>query len=333
MGRLQVFTPKKVMELTSNGRDVFLMELGHIPRKNIHSPLRTGDDDPSFQVKETKNGIWIGIDHNGSFVGNAISFVAERYSISYDKAIDKIVADLGLIKRTEVFKPIVKVDTTIREPKIVDIDFTDKPFTARHHLYWNRGHLEESFLRKNDIYAVGAWAINGTPQKIEDDEIVFAYYAPDIDKQKILRIGPNVNKKFKWRNTCPNTYLWGYKEITSPVDNLFVIKSRKDEMVLKFLGYDTTSVQNESATLFLTTEFGESNADKVLKYCKSPIINFGSDPQGVKESKIITDAIGCRWFNTQKHLVKKYDVNDNFGFACEFGLKLLDNLIKLKLKK
>lgn len=327
MSRSEVFTLEQVMNLTDNGRDIFERELGFIPSKNISSPLRTGDDNPSFQVKQTKFGNWIAIDHNGSFRGNAISFVMEMYRLSLPEAIEKVVSDLGLRERKRVYAPKIKkeISSSLKSGRLI-YDVETMPFTKRHIDYFECGGLKEDFLNSRDVNAVRKWAINGVEQHIKKDEFVFSYYAPDIDKFKILRLGENVPSEKKWRSQMDNTYLWSwYKYKGRQVDDLFVVKSRKDELILDLLGYDTISVQNESAAIFLA-----NNKDKVLSICKNPIINFGTDEQGKEQSILITKELGCRWFNIQNHLYNQFGIEDNFSFSCEFGLKILDQLIQLK---
>lgn len=333
MSRTDAFPVERLIELTENGRDIFAYELNGIPKKNIKSPLRTGDDVPSFQVKETKAGKWVAVDHNGTFKGNAIEFVQARYSLTFPQAIEKIVQDLGLREKTVTYIPkiIQEEETEKEEFQPLLIEFMDMPFTPAHHEYFNRGHLTEDFLKTKHVYAVKKWAIEKQIQKIKPDEIVFAYYAEDIDRTKILRIGPTVSKKDKWRSGVENTHIWDlFRWEGKHVEDLFVIKSRKDQLVVDLLGYATTSVQNESSAIFLNA-WGEypSNADKLLKICNKPIINFGTDEQGKKESILITEAIGCRWFNTQNSLLKM-GITDNFEFVSEFDLKTLDRLLELK---
>lgn len=326
MSRKDIFDAKDIMNLTDNGRDIFEHELGYIPSKNISSPLRVGDSNPSFQVKRTSAGNWKAVDYRGNFEGNAIEFVQALYGLSFGKAIEKIVADLGLrnIRNNTKYKRIEKKEEIHIEKEPLLIEFSDMSFTKKHHEYFNRGHLSEDFLRNHDIYAAEKWAIEKKIQPILEDEIVFAYYARDIDKTKILRIGENIPAELKWRSGMNNSYLWSFWEHDHIIDDMFVIKSRKDEMIAKFLGYDTISTQNESSKIMM------GNVERINSISRNPIICYGTDPQGKEESIKITQATSWKWFNIQNKLYNKYGIDDLFEFSSEFGLELLDKLIQLK---
>ena len=98
-------------------------------------------------------------------------------------------------------------------------------------------------------------------------------------------------------------------------------------MVLKLLGYEGVSLQNESATTFL-----KSNINKVEKICQKPIVCMGSDTQGFAQSLAITKETGFRWFNSPKYMLR-FGINDPASVCQEFGLEILDKQIKKDLKK
>ena len=323
MSRSDVVTVDEILRLTDGGYDVFKYELGNIPSGNISSPLRTGDNDPSFGVYNYR-GVWFFKDQGGSQdAGTAIQFVQKRYNLNFVEALNKIAADLGIKERRLNYKAYVKIDKPHEKIyKQIDADFC--PFDKFHAAYWDKIHLPEDFLKKNNIYRVKKWAVDKKIQEKMDGELTFAYYAPDIDRFKILRI--NVPSELKWKTSVPNKYLWSYYEYKdSPVEDLFVIKSRKDEMVMRYLGYDTVSVQSEASRTFL-----ENNVSKVAKISTNPIILMGTDPQGKKTSQIITQATGWKWFNIKNDLYEKYDIEDPAAFVEAFNMKQLDNLIKIK---
>lgn len=331
MSRTTEITPEKIMQLTNNGYDIFNWELGHIPRKNIPSPLRCGDNIPSFQVKQSKSGMWTFRDYGGDQKsGNAISFIQERYNLTFSEAINKIVQDLGLKEKSRVYKPIIKNI----QPKVKNyvplIEFNEIPFSSKGAAYWNSYHLPCDFLEKNNVFEVGLWAIDKKIQKKTEDEVTFVYWAEDIKKAKILRIGPNVPKEDKWRSGMHNSYLWSYyKYENNPVQDLFVAKSYKDELVLRFLGYEVISVQSENANVLLTS----GNVDRINKIATNPIVVYGADPQGFKTSYQITKAIGWDYFNIGRNYYKLYKLEDPADFVQEFGMEPLKTLIDLKLNK
>lgn len=331
MSRTTEITPEKIMQLTNNGYDIFNWELSGIPRKNIPSPLRCGDTVPSFQVKQSRSGMWLAKDYGGNqWSGNAISFVQERYGLSFPEAMQKIVQDLGLKEKSRVYKPIIKNI----QPKVKNyvplIEFNEIPFSSKGAAYWNSYHLSTDFLQANNVFEIGLWAIDKKIQKKTEGEVTFCYYAEDIQKPKILRIGPNVPKEDKWRSGMHNSYLWSYyKYENNPVQDLFVAKSYKDELVLRFLGYEVISLQSENVKVLLES----GNVEKINKVSSNPIITLGADPQGWKTSYQITKATGWDYFNIGRNYYKLYELEDPADFVQEFGMEPLKTLIDLKLNK
>ena len=330
MSRSTTITPEKIMKLTNNGRDIFEWELSYIPRKNISSPLRTGDSVPSFQIKQTSSGNWVFRDYGGvQQTGNAIQFIQERYGLSFIEAMEKITQDLGLREKVKDYKAIVKNISPVKKSDYVpNIEFNIIPFDSKGAAYWNSYNLPIDFLEANNVFQVGLWAIDKKIQKKTEDEVVFAYVPKDLqNKVKILRIGPNVPKEDKWRTNLQNTYLWSYwKYKDNPVKDLFIAKSYKDELVLKFLGYDVISLQSENAKVLL-----ENNVEKIDILAKNKYMVMGSDPQGRQTRIEICRKTNWDYFETDKYLYDRYQMEDPADLVKEFGLECLNNLLKLKL--
>jgi hypothetical protein len=316
------------MKLTNNGMDVFASEFNGIPRKKVHSPFRR-DSDPSFQIKQSKSGIWCGKDYGGNqFYGNAISFIQEKYALSFGEAMQKIIEDLGLREKSRTYS-LQKIEHVPVEKSIPYIEFTDKPFDSKHAAYWNQYHLSEAFLRENHVYQVDKWAMNKKIQPKIDGELTFCYFAPDISRSKILRI--NVPPEDKWRSGMPNSYLWNYwkyRNLKEPLNKLFTLKARKDELVFNLVGFnDTLSTQSENAKVMLELS---NNVKRINKITKRNIFVMGTDPQGKQTSIEVTKSTGWEWFNIDNHHYKNDGIEDPADFVKEYGPDLLQNMLKIK---
>lgn len=332
MSRITNFTPKKILEMTFGGRTIWEFELGQIQRKNIPSPLRTGDDSPSFRIKQSASGIWNGVDYGGDqWSGNAIDFVQKRYELTFSEAMSKIIQDLGLQSRIKEYKPIIQnIQPILIEKDIPYIEFDDVPFDKAHAAYWDKYHLPEDFLRKNNIFRVDKWAINKKIQPKTEGELTFGYWAENIQRAKIMRIGPNVDKGDKWRSGMENSYLWNYyryKNLSEKLPYLFTWKSQKDELVARYLDYYSISTQSENAKVMLHSD----NVSKINAITKHNIMGFGTDPQGKATSIEITKATGWDWFNIDNHHYKNEGIEDPADFVEEYGLEALDYLLKIKI--
>lgn len=325
----QQLTAKDILFLTNQGRDIWEKEVGQFSEtKNISSPVRSGDSNASFRIKRSSNGTFIGTDYGGEqWFGNGIDFIQKIYNLSFKDACKKICYDFNLQPTDKVIasKRIVEIksESTNSESDLL-IEWDSMPFTKKHHKYWNQGCLTEDFLKQDNIFAVSKLAYNKKAQKLTDSEICFVYYSPELNKEKILRIGPEIPKELKWRTNIGNDYLWFLSEYTKEKD-LFIVKSVKDRMIMKLIGRKASSTQSENASIL------QKNMPRILNVCERPILLMGSDPQGVQTCKTVQQEFKTRYLNTPKNLLK-YDVNDPFSYVSEFGLKRFENFVNLKFK-
>jgi hypothetical protein len=330
--KIEKITTEDIYRSTSMGREIFEKELGTInPNKNISSPVRGGDNNPSARIKPSKtSGIWLLTDHTTGEFFTPISFIERIYGLSFQDAVNKIAWDFGLKTDKGIILDKVPLIETKQEVihKPLLYEFQEMKFKDKHHKYWNAGELYEDYLRKNNVFAASKIAINKKVIKIPSDELCFVYLTGDSQEKgmKILRIGPNIQKKDKFRTNITNHYLWNYyKYKNTYVDNLFVLKSRKDELVMNLLGYDTISSQSENAEIL------DLNMPKILPLADSIILSYGSDADGVKKSKQVQQKYNTKYYNTPKNLLQ-FGINDQFSYVAQFGLKSLDNHIKTRLK-
>lgn len=326
-------TSDDIQNFTSQGKDVFTKELGISNfRKNISSPFRL-DKNPSFSIKQSKkSGLWLYTDYTTGEWGTCIQFIEKLYTLSFQEAIDKIAWDFGLSEQinNKYSKIEIIPSFKIEEHKDIIYEYTETKFKKEHHNYWNAGHLEEGFLRQNNIFAASKIAVNKKVINVPKDELCFVYVPIDLEygKLKILRMGKNVLPQDKWRSSVPNeSYLWSYYEYNknTPIDQLWVVKSRKDEMIAKLLGYNTVSVQSENWQNL------DGNMPKIQDISKQQVLNFGSDDDGVGKCIVIQQKYNTLYYNTPKNLVQ-YQVNDLFSYSKEFGLQSLLKHIKTKIK-
>ncbi len=324
-----------VMKYSDNGRLIFQHELGCIPSRNIKSPLRNGDESPSFEIKLSSSGIWIGRDYGGTqWFGNGIQFVQERYNLTFSEALLKITNDLNIqkISNDKIYNPVIDIE--IKENIIdtkKDIDFVDMKFTKKHKSYMDSYFLDEEYLNSRDIYAVKSWAINKKKQKIDNTEYIFGYvykdeFGNETGEVKLLRLGPFISKKDKWKTNVPNSKLWWTHLINKEDKNLFIVKSIKDASVLnKHFNLNCIITQNEDATILL-----QNNYDYLQNLNNEKIIAYGCDFQGWHSSYLITYLTGWKYFNIPNEFYDLDKVEDFSDFVKILGV---ENLKKLLIKK
>lgn len=258
---------------------------------------------PSFTVTPSK-GIYkcFGCGKGGKSV---INFVMQKEGWTFSEARSHLINDFNVT--THVKSPIT------RAPKVVeplDIEFSDMPFTDEHKRYWEKLEMDQTYLNKNNVFAVREWAIGykkGGRMKLVErtaGEITFAYYAPDIDKEKILRIGPLIEKKDKWVSNIKSDYLWYFDEYEQ-CDDLFVVKSLKDCLVVKKTGACAMAVQSENAKVLL-----ESNRTRIEEKCPRPTLIFGIDKQALGQRDIILAETDWKSWRLNEALYTEYGISD-----------------------
>ena len=318
-----IITADDVMNFTSGGKDIFVKELGSISNKNIKSPLRNDGSIPSFRVSQSsKSGIFCFQDFGGSNDrGNAITFISKLYNITYAQAIEKIALDFGMKKGEASYKKKTFIETVIPKKETL-IEFNTIPFTDKHLKYWDKSEIPESFLNSKNIWAISTYAINKKVINIPQNQYCFAYYAPDIDKVKILTLGENV--KLKWLNNAPNSYLFGYHDLqSSNCEEVWVCKSYKDAVLMEYhFGKCVLACQNESHKMIM------QNKDKIENISKNVVILYGSDPQANREAKKIQKDTGWKSFHTPFNLYSKKNVEDPFDFLQHYSVQDLKLLLK-----
>jgi hypothetical protein len=323
MSRTKIITTEDIWKLTSGGEMVFERELEKIDyNKNVRSPFRT-DSNPSLKLNKATSGIVYFNDFGGNQLqGNALDLLQHLYGLTFQQAIDKIWNDFKGNKTNLSRKTFEKKEVKPKQPKL--IEFQECKFSDKHIKYFEPLGLGETYLNSKNVFAVCKFAIDKKVINIPEHQYVFAYYAPDIDKCKLLTLGKDV--KIKWLTSCSNDYLWFYHEFKEPVDTLWVCKSVKDALVLsKNYNFNTVSLQNESAKIFL-----ENNVEKVESIAKNIVIYLGTDPQGKEQSIEITKARGYKWFNIPNNMFDSFSIEDGSDYIKEFGINSFSNLLKKK---
>lgn len=314
MSRLSVIDADKLLRDTDGGRTIWEQELGNMPNKPINSPLRT-DKNPSFSLFNHE-GIWLFKDFAEGSSGNIFTFLMKRYGITYKQALEKVKNNSSLV-------PVNPQNSLkIAKKEELRIDFIDCPFEDKHRQYWDKYGLDEQFLKENNVFAVSHWGFNDKIRKVQKSRAVFAYFAEDIDKVKILQVGKDVTKQEKWKNTVPNNYLWNFPE--TKCNQLWVVKSYKDMLCLKkHFNFCATAVQNEDYKIL------EPNMSRILDISEDVVLCYGSDDMAVKNCRIIQQKYNTKYFNTPKWMLKR-NVIDIADCIAYYGVKKVEELLKNK---
>jgi hypothetical protein len=222
-----------------------------------------------------KNGILKFYDYSQSKIYDVIEWVKEEYGLTFPEALKKINDDFKIGTSNQI--PKINVPYEIEESPEMKIQIVPQPYTPKFIDYYKKHLILPETCAAENVYCVKDLFYNEQKYYISDQELVIGYYFPEIDKIKILR--PNQPKISKWRTNVPNTYIDGLSELDPSISYVIIVKSKKDKMLIKQLGFkNIVSVQMEG--IFVINE----ESQKILEpYHK--IIWMDGDATGQKVSK------------------------------------------------
>ena len=309
-----------IMQNTRNGYDVYMYYMGAIKR-NTSCPWRK-DVKPSFGVFY-KNGVYLWKDNAKESAGNAVSFVQNMFSLSYNEALLKIAGDLniGNINKTNI-SPVKWQAPNEEEKEYSQINWYKQPFKKKHHKFWNAAGVSEEWCNKYECYAVASASLNGTIIYIPESEIVFAF--PCSEGVKLYF--PERTGKDRFRTNIPGSYLWNYSNLQE-CENLIIQKSVKDAIVTTLFMPCVISVQSEHVKLFWNNEIPKKKKKKINKLAKNKYISFGSDSDGKEKSIKISKLLNWHWINPPNPYLKE-GVNDFYSLAAIKGMDEVEKLLK-----
>lgn len=318
---------KEVLARTNGGYDIYMYYLGSV-RRIMSRPWGKKERNPSWGIYPF-SGLYFWKDQATEETGNAITFVEKFFGLSFHEAMMKVCWDFGFIQEGGVrnASPVqITWEKPYGEEKYARIDWDSKPFEKGHHDFWNIAEVTEADCKAKNYYAVNDLAIKGKRVPIKKGEIVFAFHAPEEDSVKIYF--PH-RKEYRFRNNISYHYLWNYSNVTE-CEDLIIQKSPKDLIVTSLVQPCVIATQNESVKVF-----DEETIERINKISKRPWVWYGSDDDGVKKCKEITDCNKWRYVNTPKNLLPA--VNDTYSFVRMHnilhpgtGLRELENFMKLK---
>jgi hypothetical protein len=257
---------------------------------NISSPFRK-DNNPSFGIYMKDGRLFHNDMGDAAYHGDCIALVQQLFNISYLEAIQKIAKDFGISNTgVDCCSRIVKYTKPVLEQKrytVIRCTVKSK-FTKAEIEYWASFGITPEECKKEDIYAIKEWTLNGYKQEIKKGELCFGYLFPGIG-WKIYK--PLASKEDKWKSNIDMTLVENKCSIPG-ASKVLVTKARKDRVILSKLlpEWAVVNVQNESELCY-TKEFVE------MLQGKEVVVNYDCDPAGKKASLLVTKKYGFRHIN------------------------------------
>lgn len=217
-------------------------------KKKFKSPLRE-DTNPSCTFYTNRKGFKYFIDFGRGLTWDCFQLVKEIHHCDFYNALKIINQDFGLgldtkyPKKTRPFEERTVTHLYSSESPEYKLDFIPCEWSNFHILYWQLYGVSKETCEAHHVVPISAILSSGKIIELHD-EIAFAY-TEGLPYVKIYR--PYADKRSKWRNTLPKTYLFGLSFLLKYLDYPQVItKSLKDVMVLREMNISAVAVSSES---------------------------------------------------------------------------------------
>lgn len=312
----EFITYEEVLTRTNGGYDIYMYFEGKVP-KRMKCPWRK-DEHQSFGFFSVQ-GIWFWKDLAKEETGTAVEYVMKKYGLNFKDALEKIKYQFGW-STSQVNKDpvIVTWEKVVERP--IHISFSHKPFTKRHHEFWNIAGVSEKDCNNKECWAIKDLAINRKIFRLNKDEIGFAYYAKEEDKVKIYL--PDRPKDQRFYNNVSYFYLWNLSNVQK-CDDLIVQKSMKDLIVTSIITPCVIATQAEAFKIF-----NEEVVNRISNITKNVHIFYGNDEDGVQKCKRITKEFGWKYINIPRD--EDLSVNDAYEYSKKYGIAKLEEFMKRK---
>ena len=229
------------------------LEFDPLIGKKYSSPLRQGDNDPSFAIFEKKYSLDL-TTNEFLWKDQALNLrgpkdIFDLVMIKYDlpnrfKAYIKVCCDFGIGGADNLnIQSVLFKEPQYLEP--INITIKSHKFTTRDLNYWKQYNVSECLLNQFNTTSIECYWMTKTQQYPSYPKgLGFAYRI--FNKYQLYF--PFQEKKRKFRNDWTDVCIPGFAQL-SGFDTCIITKAYKDVICLKSFGYDTIAPRGENIML------------------------------------------------------------------------------------
>jgi len=217
-------------------------------RVNYTSPLREGDNTPSFGLypckKTNREFMWKDSGNMGDS-GDVFKLIKLLFGyIDKYQVIGRVMSDFGLGPMVEKREKIIRANPITRSD--ADIRIRSRFFSAADLNWWNQFNISQTILEQyktSSLYCYWLTPSQRVPVFATGLSFVYRVY----DKYQLYF--PQKEKGKKFRHDLQDHHVHGIEQLTYSTDTLIITKSRKDVMCLRSFGYDAVSPRSENTPM------------------------------------------------------------------------------------
>ncbi|MBC7747873.1 MAG: AAA family ATPase [Methylotenera sp.] len=256
-----------------------------ISGKNINNPfLAEKQKTPSFNIFcALPQHEWRYKDFATGDEGSCFDLVMKLLNQSFPEALETINRDHCLNLETTTNTTQTPKQTTSEESK-VNFSVKKRPFNNAELAFWQKYGISLDTLQRYNVAAVEEFTNickEGKSYNIRcnTEKFIFAY-----DNGSWLKLYKPLDEKqykFQYLGTKEQGYIFGWSQLPTKGENIFITGGEKDVMSLAAQGFNAISLNSETATL-------EKGIADVLKLrFKNIIVLYDNDTTGVKQSELL----------------------------------------------
>lgn len=303
------------------------------------------DKDPSASITYYNHRLWYKDfgDPLQERAYNIYSFIMRKYSLSFIDSLKRINSDFNLglgynssISEVATVKhQVSKQQIEKEEDEILsEISVKKIKMTDRHYRFWTQYDIPKEEVKKLlqffKVYAISHFWLKNTP-KIKDrmfvvNDIGFTYdehWHGDIFLRKIYL--PRRSGSVFYTN-CNKLVTQGYEQLPKTGDLVFVTSSKKDLILLRYLGFYAVAPSNEN--VFIQEHIFED----LKKRFKRIVIFYDNDYEKKENWGVMFAKKHSEKYNIPYMVLPDNTGKDPSDFSKKYGSKELKQIIDKKLE-
>ena len=236
---------KEVLLSEIDEYEMYKYYMGFYPelRTGYNSPLRKGDESPSFSLFTNQyppcEYRWK--DSGLGLHGDIFKMVRILYGLTNDRdIIRKIRQDLSKEGVDNI--PQIRLQERPKDRGNTIIKVKSKQWTEEAIKWWNQYHISLPTLARYNVSEVEWFSMND--RRIFPKGLCFAY--PEVSEYQIYQ--PS-NKEYKFRNNYSSKVVLGFHQLKYESDTLIITKSKKDVMALAECNIEAVAAKSESTLI------------------------------------------------------------------------------------
>ena len=299
---------EEILSRTNKGLDVFCfyMPIDFVPKRNFRNPLYDDRRASCNIYLDNKSGCYRMKDFgNDAYSGDCFWFAATMLGLDvrkdFVKVLETINRDLQLnicIERKEHSNPHTMMMKPCKPPLVQPPNqlkkmegkkwykLIEQSFNVKELDYWEQYGIDTKTLQRFHVKSLARYesvSNQGKPFTLGSthEDPMFAYSMGKF--VKVYR--PKSKLRFLYGGEKVNDYVFGFQQLPSKGDVVFITGGEKDVLSLSAHGFNAISFNSETA------QIPENIIEGLQLRFRHIIILYDSDETGIREAKRQTDAL------------------------------------------